>query len=349
MSTQLSTTSRGPGFALAPASMSEAITFASQVAECDLLPPHLKGNAGNCLRVVMQSAQWGMNFFGVADKTSVIQGKLMYEGQLTAAVVNHCGNLKSRLNYKFEGDGANRVLTVIGTIRGEDEPREITLTHKEACAINRNGQMQKNPDQQMCYIGARIWTRRHMPELMLGVYGDDEHMDDGDISGAINDKPERPTPPKKAKGGAAAAREMKPAEVVDSEPETEPEPESKPKPEPEPEPATEAEVLDMEPDEAKEPEPKKPAKAVPLTTIGDGKTVKGNFAIEEVRDGKDKAGNIVKVLTVKGPYEGIAYCKDSANEFAQEPGMVWLELQGVAKGDKTLALVTAIQDSQPEI
>ena len=30
------------------------------------------------------------------------------------------------------------------------------------------------PDQQLMYHGTRVWARRHMPELMLGVWSPEE-------------------------------------------------------------------------------------------------------------------------------------------------------------------------------
>lgn len=202
---------------LTPTTFEQCVAFSERMSEAKLLPAHLRGSPADCLRVVLQAARWEMDPFSVADKTSLISGKLMYEGQLVSAVVNARGNLSSRLNYDFKGEGKNRVLTVRGTLKGEDAPREIELTHEQACRINKNGQMNQNPDQQMCYIGARIWARRHMPELMLGVYTPDEMPDDGEpvnVTGTgepTASAPERPAPkPRAAKGAAAAKAESQP-------------------------------------------------------------------------------------------------------------------------------------------
>jgi hypothetical protein len=195
------------------ATLAEATEFASQMAKAKLLPAHLQNSPADCLRVVMQASRWQFDPFAVAEKTSVIGGKMMYEGQLVSAVVNSRGNLKKRLAYDFSGEGTSRVLVVRGTLAGEDEERTITLTHSQACKINKNGQMQQNPDQQMCYIGARIWARRHAPELMLGVYTPDEISEDELINvtpGADNQNdnvPARPAAPERSKKGAAAAKE----------------------------------------------------------------------------------------------------------------------------------------------
>lgn len=210
-------------------SLVEANEFSSQMSKAKLIPAHLQNSPSDCLRVVMQAAKWGMDPFAVADKTSVISGKLMYEGQLVAAVINSRAKLSKRLSYAFVGAGAQRVLTVSGTPAGETEPLTIELTYSQALAINKNGQMQRNPDQQMCYIGARIWARRHMPELMLGVTAADEIPEDAPMENVTgtgdaapvtvaDPVPPRQAPPPRAKKGAAAvvqnADAPKPVEPV---------------------------------------------------------------------------------------------------------------------------------------
>ncbi len=190
--------------------LEEAISFASQMAKANLLPAHLKGSPADCLRVVMQAARWQMDPFAVADKTSVINGKMMHEGQLVMAVINARGNMSKKLNYSYVGEGDNRVLTVTGTIRGEDEPRTIELPFSLAKRINKNGQMGLNPDQQAAYIGARLWARKHTPELMMGVYTPDEIDPDEPLNvtpGAAGAPETRPAPPPRATTGAAAVQE----------------------------------------------------------------------------------------------------------------------------------------------
>lgn len=339
--------------------MTEAMEFSNQVAKCDLLPDHLKDKPANCLRVAMQSMEWKMNFFAVADKTSVIKGKVMYEGQLVSAVVNSCGNLKRRLDYKF-AETKDRTLTVTGTLQGEDEPRTIELTYEQACKINQNGQMAKNPQQQMCYIGARIWARRHMPELMMGVYGDDEHIEDGDPENDGEDKPARPKPPAKNKGAAAAKREMKVAEkieeeakaeaedpeIVDDEPEAKKEESKKSDPKPaEKEPEAKPEPKPKE--KTKEPEPKKQAKKEPATALEVGQVIQATFAVEKVNPKKDKSGNPLLELTIRGDdYAGIAYSKDVENELLNSEGVAELKIKGVnTPSGKVLVLVDSASEA----
>lgn len=160
------------GNALMPTDMRSAMDLATMMARAKLVPNHLQDKPGDCLLVIEQAMRWGMSPFAVAQSTSVIQGKLMFEGKLVSAAVQSSGILSGRLAYDFDGEGATRAVTVKGTIRGEDEPRTIRCTFAEAKTTN--GMWTKQPDQQLVYFGTRAWARRHTPEVMLGVYAPEE-------------------------------------------------------------------------------------------------------------------------------------------------------------------------------
>ena len=68
------------------------------------IPQHLRGSKGDCFAVVLQSMQWGMNPFAVAQKTHIVNGTLGYEAQLVAAVINTSGVVRDRFNFEWFGD-----------------------------------------------------------------------------------------------------------------------------------------------------------------------------------------------------------------------------------------------------
>jgi hypothetical protein len=142
------------------------------MAKASLTPQHLHGKMADCFLIVEQASRWQMSPFAVAQCTSCIQGKLMYEGKLVAAVINARGDLEHRLDYEYSGEGQGRTVRVHGRVRGEAADREVSV--KLADAATNNTLWKKQPDQQLMYHGARVWARRHMPELMLGVYSPEE-------------------------------------------------------------------------------------------------------------------------------------------------------------------------------
>jgi hypothetical protein len=162
--------------ALTPSNISEAMAMADRMATAKLVPQALQKSPGDCFLVIGLAVRWGMDPFAVAQEVSVIRGHLMVSGKLTAAVVNTSGRLAERLNYTFSGEGDGRTVTVTGRLTNEVEPRTVAVRLKDV--RTENEVWKKQMDQQLTYSGARIWARRHLPEVMLGVYDRDEDMID---------------------------------------------------------------------------------------------------------------------------------------------------------------------------
>lgn len=151
------------------------IGVAQLMAKSSLLPKHLHGNPGNCLAVLMLSRDWNMNPIAVGLKTSVIPKKgggetLMFEGQLVNAVIGKSKEVNGRLKFDLSGKGESTICVVRGTLRGESEERTVSVGMPKT----RNSPLwsgnQGDIEQQLTYLAARTWARRHIPEVLLGVY-----------------------------------------------------------------------------------------------------------------------------------------------------------------------------------
>jgi hypothetical protein len=166
--------------------------------------------------VVEQALRWQMSPFAVAQCTSVIQGKLMFEGKLVAAALNASGVLTSRLDYEFSGANGQRAVTVRGTLKGETKPRDVTVYLQDAKTTN--GMWTKQPDQQLVYAATRVWARRHAPEVMLGVYAPEEFDRAEPFNGTTLDA-EPEAPPLRAAAAATprAPRVTEKAERTDDQ------------------------------------------------------------------------------------------------------------------------------------
>jgi len=161
------------GTSIAPQNLGEVVRFAEVMCKADIaLPKHLRGNAGACMAVAMQALEWQMSPFAVASKSYEVGGRIAYEAQLIAAVVNTRSGIKGRLKYQFGGEGAAMTCTVTGTLDGE----ECIYTSPAVGSITtKNSPLWKSdPQQQLGYFSARSWARRHCPEVLLGVYDRDE-------------------------------------------------------------------------------------------------------------------------------------------------------------------------------
>ncbi|VGL33993.1 recombinase, RecT family [Klebsiella pneumoniae] len=164
--------------------MDRLVRFATLMADSKAtVPAHLAGKPADCLAVTMQAAQWGMNPFAVAQKTHVVNGTLGYEAQLVNAVVSSSNLLATRLNYKWDGDWSkvsgktdkspSLTVTVWATLKGESEPRTLTISMAQA-GVRNSPLWEQDPRQQLAYLCVKRWARLHAPDVLLGVYTPDE-------------------------------------------------------------------------------------------------------------------------------------------------------------------------------
>jgi hypothetical protein len=176
------------------------------------IPDHLKGSPADCAAVIMQAMQWQMNPYAVAQKTHIVNGTLGYEGQLVNAAIQSSGVTRDRFNYEWFGAwekiiGKTRVVNVpekgkkgdkdykkayqfhasdydlkdeeglgiriSATLRGETQPRELTLLLVQA-SVRNSPLWATDPRQQLAYLAVKRWSRLYAPDVILGVYTPDE-------------------------------------------------------------------------------------------------------------------------------------------------------------------------------
>ncbi len=164
------------------------------------VPKHLQGNVGDCFAIALQAAQWGMNPFAVAQKTHLVNGVLGYEAQLVLSVITSMAPTKGRLKFEWFGDwskvignfkevqgqkGIYRKLAstladekgcgvrVFATLRDEDEPRVLELLLTQA-GVRNSTLWADDPKQQLAYLAIKRWSRLYCPDVIMGVYSQDE-------------------------------------------------------------------------------------------------------------------------------------------------------------------------------
>ena len=148
------------------------------------VPKHLQGNTGDCLAIIMQSAQWQMDPFAVAQKTHQINGVLGYEAQLVNAVITNRAPITGRLNFEWYGDWAkingkedkswDKGIKVWATLKGETSPREIDISMGQVGSVRNSPLWVSDPRQQLAYLAIKRWSRLYTPDVILGVYTPDE-------------------------------------------------------------------------------------------------------------------------------------------------------------------------------
>jgi hypothetical protein len=192
----------GQNLTLDVASMNSMVSLANIMATGKAtIPQEYRNSPGDCLAVVMQAVQWGMNPFAVAQKTHFVSGKIGYEAQLVNAVITALAPTRDRLHFEWFGDWSKVIgkfdikrnqdgkeyrqpgwslkdeeglgIKVWATIKGEDEPRMLELYLAQA--RTRNSTLwADDPRQQLAYLATKRWARLYCPDVIMGVYTPDE-------------------------------------------------------------------------------------------------------------------------------------------------------------------------------
>lgn len=199
------------GAAFVPQTVPQMMEMAKMLATSRIgVRKHLRNNPGACLAVCMQSARWGMDPFAVANKSYEVNDQLAYESQLIAAVLNTRAPIKGRLRFEYEGEGAARRCTCSAVLADGHETVSVTSPTIGAITPKNSPLWKSDPDQQLAYYTSRALARRHFPEVLLGVYAEDELQDLGggalQADGTVVHGSTAPEPPKRSDFQQGTAR-----------------------------------------------------------------------------------------------------------------------------------------------
>lgn len=166
---------------LAFVNMNQAMEFAKMMAISSVaVPKHLRANPGACLAVVIQAIEWKLSPYAVANKSYSVNDRLAYESQLIQAVILQRAPIIGRFKVEYKGEGDGRICRVWARLRGDDDEIAEYESPPFGKITPKNSPLWKSdPDQQQFYYSGRALCRRHFPDVLLGVYADDEILPPG--------------------------------------------------------------------------------------------------------------------------------------------------------------------------
>lgn len=169
--------------------MAEVCEFAKLMSlSRQAVPPHCRDVPGVCLALTIQAIEWRMSPFAVANKSYVVNDRVAYESQLIHAVIEQRAPITARLRHSFSGEGGKRRCKVWATPKGESEPLEYESPEFDKITPKNSPLWKSKPDLQLFYNTSRDWARMHFPDVIMGVYSDEE------MAGIVNVDARDPAP-----------------------------------------------------------------------------------------------------------------------------------------------------------
>lgn len=189
--------------------LGQLTAFANLMADATIaVPDHLVGKPADCMAIVMQAMQWGMNPYAVAQKTFFVNGKLGYEAQLISAILSSSGAIRGRFHYEYGGNWENCIRSKDATvkkmgskgayektervrdwsdededglyiragaiIRGESEITWGEPLYLASVAIRNSPLWVTKPKQQILYLATKDWAKVYCPAAVMGFQDADD-------------------------------------------------------------------------------------------------------------------------------------------------------------------------------
>lgn len=163
------------GGTVACKTMSEVMEFAKLMSVSNqAVPAHLRGQPGFCLAICIQAMEWRFSPFAVANKSYVVNDRVSYESQLIHAVIEERAPIVGRLRHSFSGKGDTRRCKVWAMIPNDPVPLEYESPEFKDIKPKNSPLWTTKPDLQLFYNASRDWARMWFPEVIIGVYTEEE-------------------------------------------------------------------------------------------------------------------------------------------------------------------------------
>ena len=171
---------------LTPQDFAQVADIAKAMANSkEAVPIHVRGNLGMAIALHDIAMLCGFSPYMLANESSVIGGRLGFTSHVFRAVMNKRANLRARLQPTYQGEGDDMTCTITGHFKDEVDPLSYTTPPLKKVRPERNqeGKLKgsqlwdQDPKRQLFYYASRAFARMYCPEVMLGMFGQDELQD----------------------------------------------------------------------------------------------------------------------------------------------------------------------------
>jgi hypothetical protein len=168
--------------------------LAKGFADSTLIPKEYQGSVSNCFVALNTAIALDIDPVLFFQKTYVINNKITIEAQLAIAIANNSGVFYGPIRYTFSGkDDKDRSCTAYAVLRDSGETIENTVGMDTVRGFGwdtkTNSMWKKGSamrDQMLRYRAAVWMIRAYVPEILAGLYIDEE------IEGSVESERNRP-------------------------------------------------------------------------------------------------------------------------------------------------------------
>lgn len=159
----------------------EAARMSKALATSTLVPKEYQNNISNCMIAIDTAQRLNISPFATMQNLYIVNGRPSWSSQFIISAINKCPRFSEPLKFKIEGEGAGlKCYAYTKDLKG-NELRGPLITMEMAKMegwLNKNGSKWKTMPQVMIqYRAASFFGRLHCPDILMGVYTDDENVE----------------------------------------------------------------------------------------------------------------------------------------------------------------------------
>lgn len=158
-----------------------AIRMAKALATSTLVPKEYQKNISNCMIAIDTAQRLNISPFATMQNLYIVNGRPSWSSQFIISAINRCDRFSEPLKFSITGEGDKLECFAYTKDHKGNELKGPTISMKMAKEegwLSKNGSKWKTMPQVMIrYRAASFFGRLHCPDILMGVYTDDENIE----------------------------------------------------------------------------------------------------------------------------------------------------------------------------
>lgn len=164
-----------------------ASRMATALAQSTVVPKAYQGNVGNCMIAIEMASRIGTSPMMVMQNLYIVNGNPAWSSQWIIAMINSSKRYKTELQFEFGHDPEDGGLSCKAWAEDYSghkvEGPKITMkmANEEGWATKSGSKWKTMPEVMIRYRAASFFGRMNCPDMIMGIYSQDEVLDMGAI------------------------------------------------------------------------------------------------------------------------------------------------------------------------
>ncbi len=164
-----------------------ATRMATALAQSTVVPKAYQGNVGNCMIAIEMASRINTSPMMVMQNLYIVNGNPAWSSQWIIAMINSSKRYKTELQFEFGHDTADGGLSCKAWAEDYSghkvEGPKITMkmANEEGWATKSGSKWKTMPEVMIRYRAASFFGRMNCPDMIMGIYSQEEVLDMGAI------------------------------------------------------------------------------------------------------------------------------------------------------------------------